>query len=333
MRKDGGGGPRSEIGGRDVDEARALYEDAYNGHDFLIEPTDGPFAYRYTTAGDAAVRLHGNLFLGRVRGAIRTEGEYIVTWLTAGEGVMDVGGDEVVLERGVPAVFPTGKDQSFDFHDHKQNLLHVDGPWLERVAAEEEGVEGRLHFHHAAGPRPGSLPAWTAAVTTAARAVLGEQGPATGGGAGTGAGGATDASLVRAEALREVAVALLRTFPHEAYVLPDTVLAPRNARLREAVEHMHAHAHLPLDTTTVARQVDLTVRGLQQAFTRHLGVTPTEYLRGIRLDRARLDLAAADPSSTTVADVARRWGFAHLGRFAASYAERHGEYPSETLAR
>jgi AraC-like DNA-binding protein len=32
-----------------------------------------------------------------------------------------------------------------------------------------------------------------------------------------------------------------------------------------------------------------------------------------------------------VADVAFRWGFGHLGRFAEKYRERYGELPSETL--
>ena len=310
---------RSEVVGRDVYEARALYEDAYNGHGFAIEPTEGPFAYRYTTSGDAEVTLHGNLFLGRVRGEIKTEGEYVVTWLTSGRGVLDIGGDEVVLERGVPAIFPTGKAQRFDVQDHKQNLLHVDGAFLERVAAEEEGATGRLHFHHGEGPRPEALPAWTAAVGEAARAILAPPAPGD--------------ELVRAEAVRGVAVALLRTFPHESFPLPESVLAPRNARLRQAIEHMHASAHLPLDTTAVAQEVGLTVRGLQQAFTRHVGVTPSEYLRQLRLDRARVELRRLEPTSATVADVARRWGFGHLGRFAGAYAERFGEYPSETLAR
>jgi len=310
---------RSEVVGRDVDEARALYEHAYNGHDFAIEPTQGPFAYRYTTSGDGPVTLHGNLFLGRVTGEIRTEGEYVVTWLSSGRGVLDLGGDEVELERGVPAVFPTGKSQRFDVRDHKQNLMHFDGAFLERVAAEEEGAEGRLHFHHGAGPRADELPGWTHAVGEAARAILAPPAPGD--------------ELVRAEAVRGAAVALLRTFPHESFALPESVLTPRNARLRQAVEHMHSSAHLPLDTTAVAQEAGLTVRGLQQAFTRHLGVTPSEYLRRLRLDRARVELQRLDTGTATVADVARRWGFGHLGRFAGSYAERFGEYPSETLAR
>jgi AraC-like DNA-binding protein len=35
----------------------------------------------------------------------------------------------------------------------------------------------------------------------------------------------------------------------------------------------------------------------------------------------------------TVAAVAHRWGFAHLGRFASAYRCRFGEPPSDTLRR
>ena len=55
------------------------------------------------------------------------------------------------------------------------------------------------------------------------------------------------------------------------------------------------------------------------------------YLRRTRLARVHEDLLHADPASTTVRTVAHRWGFAHLGRFAATYAERYGQSPSTTL--
>ncbi|MDY0913677.1 helix-turn-helix domain-containing protein [Rathayibacter festucae] len=41
----------------------------------------------------------------------------------------------------------------------------------------------------------------------------------------------------------------------------------------------------------------------------------------------------ADPARTTVADIARDWGFTRLGRFSGAYAARFGEYPSRTLQR
>jgi AraC family ethanolamine operon transcriptional activator len=39
------------------------------------------------------------------------------------------------------------------------------------------------------------------------------------------------------------------------------------------------------------------------------------------------------PSSETVTEVAFRWGFWHLSRFAREYRSMFGESPSETLRR
>jgi transcriptional regulator GlxA family with amidase domain len=35
--------------------------------------------------------------------------------------------------------------------------------------------------------------------------------------------------------------------------------------------------------------------------------------------------------ATSVTDVATRWGFFHLGRFAQAYGQLYGERPSQTL--
>jgi transcriptional regulator GlxA family with amidase domain len=43
------------------------------------------------------------------------------------------------------------------------------------------------------------------------------------------------------------------------------------------------------------------------------------------------ELREADPHVTTVSQVAGRWGFLYLGRFAAAYREKFGERPSDTL--
>jgi transcriptional regulator GlxA family with amidase domain len=55
------------------------------------------------------------------------------------------------------------------------------------------------------------------------------------------------------------------------------------------------------------------------------------YLRRVRLARAHAGLRDADPGRHTVAEIAGRWGFTHLGRFAEAYRERYGRPPSETL--
>lgn len=62
-----------------------------------------------------------------------------------------------------------------------------------------------------------------------------------------------------------------------------------------------------------------------------LGMPPMQYLRTVRLRGVREELLGLDPEdSTTVAEVATRWGFTHLGRFAQYYRARYGEPPSPT---
>jgi len=56
------------------------------------------------------------------------------------------------------------------------------------------------------------------------------------------------------------------------------------------------------------------------------------FLRLVRFERVRDELLRGN-ESTTVTAAAMRWGFSHLGRFAAEYRARFKESPSETLRR
>ena len=89
----------------------------------------------------------------------------------------------------------------------------------------------------------------------------------------------------------------------------------------------------PLTIPMLAELVGVGVRHLQKGFEKHLGTTPLQYLREIRLEGAREDLLTGSADETTVNAVAYRWGFAHVPRFAGYYRRRYRELPSETLAR
>jgi AraC-like DNA-binding protein len=118
--------------------------------------------------------------------------------------------------------------------------------------------------------------------------------------------------------------------PHrEALATPAKPAAP--IAVRTAIDIIHAAPDKPLTTSGVAADCHVSVRTLQEGFRRHLGMSPTAYLHMVRLGRAHDQLRGADPSLTTVASVARRWGFTHRGRFAASYQAKYNETPGQTL--
>jgi len=84
---------------------------------------------------------------------------------------------------------------------------------------------------------------------------------------------------------------------------------------------------------TLCAEIDVAERTLRLCCAEVLGVSPTRYLLLQRLNRARAALRRANPSTATVAEIARRNQFLELGRFAMTYRTVFGESPSITLQR
>jgi len=102
--------------------------------------------------------------------------------------------------------------------------------------------------------------------------------------------------------------------------------------LRRALAFIDEHAGDPITLDEIATAARLSPRGVQAAFRRHLDTTPLSYLRSVRMERAHRDLQGAEPGNgVSVATLAAKWGFTHLGRFAVDYRRRFGTYPSQTL--
>lgn len=100
--------------------------------------------------------------------------------------------------------------------------------------------------------------------------------------------------------------------------------------VRRAEEFIRANLAQPLSLETIAEQAGISVRTLHAGFQTYRNTTPLNYLRDLRLARAREDLLQGKDAVT---EVALRWGFSHLGRFAQDYKRRFGESPSTTRER
>lgn len=115
--------------------------------------------------------------------------------------------------------------------------------------------------------------------------------------------------------------------------VPAGTTAHTTANVRRALTYIDDNLAAPITLSDIAAAAGLSGRGLQAAFIRTLGESPMTRLKRARLARAHADLIAAGPDSTTVARIASRWGFSHLGRFARVYRAEFDELPGETLRR
>jgi AraC-like DNA-binding protein len=138
--------------------------------------------------------------------------------------------------------------------------------------------------------------------------------------------------LIAEQLCSSVLSGLLLSVPHRytAELVAPAATGPPRA-IRRVLEAISGEPEYAFSATELAAIAGMSVRSLQSGFRRHVGSAPMTYLQQVRLTRAHETLRGGDPAAITVADVAHRWGFAHLGRFASAYRKRFGESPSETL--
>ena len=74
-------------------------------------------------------------------------------------------------------------------------------------------------------------------------------------------------------------------------------------------------------------------RALQYAFQEAYQMSPMSYLKMRRLNLAHRELLRESPETSTVTDIAYRYGCCHLGRFAIEYKKHFAESPSQALMR
>jgi AraC-like DNA-binding protein len=117
-------------------------------------------------------------------------------------------------------------------------------------------------------------------------------------------------------------------------LLDNSAVAPVPSRaVNIARELMENHPEWQHTVGSLAKEANVSARALQHGFAKHLSMSPRRYLTGVRMQRAREELVAAQADSVTVGQVAAKWGLGHPGRFAKEYRERFGELPSETLRK
>lgn len=114
---------------------------------------------------------------------------------------------------------------------------------------------------------------------------------------------------------------------------PKLVARKSDEVLENALALIRHSPSEPLTVRDLSRAVGASERTLRYAFTERYGVPPKGYLKAVRLHGVRRALRSADPRKARVADTANRWGFWHMGDFAADYRRLFGELPSKTLAR
>lgn len=102
--------------------------------------------------------------------------------------------------------------------------------------------------------------------------------------------------------------------------------------IRRVEEYVRGHLDQPMSIGDLAAVAGLSASTLHEQFRRLRQCAPMQFVRKLRLEAVRRDLMSGLPFGS-VTEVAYRWGFVHLGRFADHYRRMFGEAPSTTLKK
>lgn len=309
----------------DVDQARHAVAEAFCPH--LLTPMDKGrgFETRFRAARTSNVRLCYLDYGGGVHiSPSAQESFYLVLIPLAGRAELSHGRERAQYDANGAGVPPIDRPYHIDVSAGSPHLV----VWIARAGLEEHlrttlghPVAAPVRFAPGMDMTAPAVRSWRRVVDLLLDELDGD-------------GGIPQHPLAMRELERLLLGQLLRAQPSNYSDLlhgrPGNAAPPA---IRRAAELIEAHAAEQFTVEDLARATSLSVRTLQQGFRRYRDTTPMSYLWEVRLRHAREELLAADPTRTTVTDVALRWGFLHAGRFAARYRARYGESPSATLRR
>ncbi|OHV78636.1 AraC family transcriptional regulator [Ensifer sp. LCM 4579] len=240
---------------------------------------------------------------------------------TLGKAVFDPGMRQILSAPGQGTIIDGTRSASVQIFGPRQHLaLFIDHRKLATHLTRmlERSVNGDLEFHPYIELGTGPGLALTQLVETACNGLRGDA-------------PLRQSPMALASICDAVTHLILEAAQHRySDQLATAAPLPAPRHVKWAIDFMHANISEPISMDDIAAAAKVSLRTLQQGFRQFRMTTPMAYLLEIRLTAAHQDLMNGH-GVQSIADVALKWGFTHLGRFAADYKKRFGVLPSQTL--
>lgn len=307
-----------------TDEAREMVARIFCDHELACLDRSRRIRYRHWHTSLPSVGLSVMKYGANVRVQPREFGSfYLIQLPVAGHSAIYSNGSEYLTHAGCASVHaPYGKMSMQWSSDCQKTVVRIDRRMLERHLSSLLGhdVDAPIDFMPVMDTSSGMGATWMRSVLHLMNEL--QQNPLF-----------AQSALIIAQFEQLLMTGLLQA-QHSRYLdrlrEPIRCLTPRH--VRAAKEYIQANADKPISVEDLVRITGVSGRALYSGFQRFLGSSPMQYLRDTRMENARRDMENAPPS-LTVTEIATKWGFYQLGRFATEYKARYGESPSATRQR
>lgn len=276
--RDGAGVPIRSVQGSttDPEEAIEMASVVIATKQSIAGSVSGPTEFRLRSLAAGALSLDNTRTIMPIRSEVAAMPELLVMTGTSGQLEVDARGRCHTLRPDESMLFDSGWQVVFESVHFESVNIRLPRVTVAMVAAERTGIApADLRFTGMRPVSPEMERYWLAMADLAQHEIDG--------------GGATLAHpILHAATVDMFAAAALATFPNttmtQQYVPGVGYVGSRS--LRRAVAYMDAMAGEPILIRDVAQAAGTTPRALQEAFRSTFGMTPAQYLRKVRLDRA-----------------------------------------------
>jgi AraC-like DNA-binding protein len=305
-----------------ADETLAFINEAYVGARIRLSGTGDDCRHDLTSYATPSLEVASYRYTRSLSLDLDPFGYLIALIVTGGNIALTAVQEQVSGGSGAAFLLPAALPMLVEWGDEfTGDSLMMPVEQIARLAAEQTGISGLdLRFTSMRPVSAVMAQVWRKTADFTGRQLRGPD-------------PAAASPLVEQATAAMAAAAALAVFPNTTmtvgYLPGPGWVSP--AALRRAVAFIDAHAHQPVTVTQVADVAGVTGRALRHAFAREYSTTPAGYLQRVRLERAHEELRGADPRpGTTVAGIARKWGWSDPSAFAAAYQRRFGVPPVQT---
>jgi AraC-like DNA-binding protein len=298
----------------------------------ILEGLQGPFrAYQQARDAVSAVCIRAalcgtvtvsTLAFGRSVDIVPSGMDDALLVTTAIQGTAAISGREGVFEAKVGETLIAHAEDEATFvyaPDTEVLKLRFSRKRLEQLGARlyGEDISRRLHFELAM-TAPGASQRWASLVRYLLVTLNG-----------------ADLSPVSAQELatleEHLMLTLLNIQPHNYQAAQNDTRRELVLRhFRDAADYIDGHLSDELTVTCIADAAHCSVRSLARAFEAAGEVAPMQYVHRLRMGKIRAELGSPEANRKTIAEIAFRWGYSHLGEFNRKYRQTYGETPSAT---
>lgn len=107
------------------------------------------------------------------------------------------------------------------------------------------------------------------------------------------------------------------------------VQSPRH--VKRAIAYIEEHVHEPISLAEMAASIGVSARTVQKGFLKYLSLSPSDYIRQLRLRCIHDELIRANELDTQVGAILMNYGITSFGHFSKRYKAIYGCTPTDTL--